>query len=287
MNWMPFFKPIAKENNLTLICERGLENYKSCVETDKVKLNQVLTNLLSNAFKFTDTGSVSFGYQLVENNLQFYVKDTGIGIDDKLHHKIFDRFSQGNLDISKQHKGTGLGLAITKKIVELFSGEIWLNSNGHGTTIYFTIPYIKSKTPLISSVIVEEQKPSIQVKNKEITILVAEDEEYNMMYINELFSSTNFNIIEANNGKKALELAQNNPEIQLVLMDIKMPVMDGNEAMKQIKKLRPSLPVIALSAFAMESDKTRALGLGFDAYLTKPLDRKLLFQLIEKFSKKE
>jgi CheY-like chemotaxis protein/anti-sigma regulatory factor (Ser/Thr protein kinase) len=268
-----------------LICEKGLENYKSTVETDKVKLNQVLTNLLSNAFKFTDTGSVTFGYELIENNLQFYVKDTGIGVEDTLQNKIFDRFSQGNLDLSKQHKGTGLGLAITKKIIELFHGEIWLNSCENGTTIYFTIPFIKSKIPLISSVI-EEQKPAIEVKNKEITILVAEDEEYNMMYITELFSTTNFKIIEANNGKKALELVQNHPEIQLVLMDIKMPVMDGNEAMKEIKKLRPSLPVIALSAFAMESDKIKAIELGFDAYLTKPLDRKLLFELIEKFSKK-
>jgi PAS domain S-box-containing protein len=281
-----FYKPIARENNLILSCERGLENYKSSVETDKTKLNQVLTNLLSNAFKFTDTGSVSFGYQLIENNLQFYVKDTGTGVEPDLQNKIFDRFSQGNLNLSKQHKGTGLGLAITKKIVELFKGEIWLNSSENGTTIFFTIPYIKSKVPLISSVI-EEQKPTIQVKNSEINILVAEDEEYNMMYIAELFSTTNFKIFEANNGKIALELAQNHPEIQLVLMDIKMPVMDGNEAMKEIKKLRPQLPIIALSAFAMESDKAKALGLGFDAYLTKPLDRKLLFQFIEKFSKKE
>jgi len=280
-----FYKPIASENNLMLICEKGLENYKSTVETDKVKLNQVLTNLLSNAFKFTDTGSVTFGYELIENNLQFYVKDTGIGVEDNLQNKIFDRFSQGNLDLSKQHKGTGLGLAITKKIIELFHGEIWLNSGDNGTTIYFTIPYVKSKIPLISSVI-EEQKPTIEVKNKEITILVAEDEEYNMMYITELFSSTNFKIIEASNGKKALDKVQSYPEIQLVLMDIKMPVMDGNEAMKEIKKLRPSLPVIALSAFAMESDKAKALSLGFDAYLTKPLDRKLLFELIDKFSKK-
>ena len=281
-----FFKPIAQENNLILSCERGLENYKSSVETDKTKLNQVLTNLLSNAFKFTDTGSVTFGYQLIGDHLQFYVKDTGIGVEENLQNKIFDRFSQGNLDLSKQHKGTGLGLAITKKIVELFNGEIWLNSCENGTTIYFTIPFIKSKVPLISSVI-EEQKPAIQVKNREINILVAEDEEYNMMYITELFSTTNFKIIEANNGKKALELAQNHPEIQLVLMDIKMPVMDGNEAMKEIKKLRPSLPIIALSAFAMESDKAKALALGFDAYLTKPLDRTILFQLIDSFSKKE
>lgn len=279
-----FFIPIAQENKLLLICEKGLENYKSSVETDKTKLNQVLTNLLSNAFKFTDEGSVTFGYQLIENNLQFYIKDTGIGVEENLQNKIFDRFSQGNLNLSKHLKGTGLGLAITKKIVELFNGEIWLNSSGNGTTVYFTIPHIKSKIPIISTVI-EEQKPIIQVKNKEITILVSEDEEYNMMYISELFSTTNFKLMEADNGKKAVELAQNHPEIQLVLMDIKMPVMDGNEAMKEIKKLRPSLPIIALSAFAMESDKERALALGFDAYLTKPLNRKLLFQLIEKFSK--
>jgi PAS domain S-box-containing protein len=279
-----FFKPIAQEHKLLLICEKGLENYKSSIEIDKTKLNQVFTNLLSNAFKFTDKGSVTFGYQLIENNLQFYVKDTGIGVEEDLQNNIFDRFSQGNLNLSKQLKGTGLGLAITKKIVKLFNGEIWLNSSGNGTNVYFTIPYIKAKTPLISTVI-EEQKTTIQVKNKELTILVAEDEEYNMMYISELFSSTNFKIIEADNGKKAVELVQNHPEIQLVLMDIKMPVMDGNEAMKEIKKLRPSLPVIALSAFAMESDKERALDLGFEAYLTKPLDRKLLFQLIEKFSK--
>ncbi|MDO9594086.1 MAG: PAS domain S-box protein [Lutibacter sp.] len=283
---MNFYTPIAKENNLILSCERGLENYKSSIETDKTKLNQVLTNLLSNAFKFTDTGSITFGYELIENNLQFYVKDTGIGVEDSLQQRIFERFSQGELNLSKQHKGTGLGLAITKKIVELFNGEIWLNSCENGTTIYFTIPFKKSKIPLISSVI-EDQKPTIEVKNKEINILVAEDEEYNMMYINELFSTTHIKIMEANNGKKALELAQSHPEIQLVLMDIKMPVMDGNEAMKEIKKLRPSLPIIALSAFAMESDKTIALALGFDAYLTKPLDRKLLFQLIEKFSKQE
>jgi CheY-like chemotaxis protein/anti-sigma regulatory factor (Ser/Thr protein kinase) len=262
-----------------LICKKGLENYKSVIETDKTKLNQVLTNLLSNAFKFTEQGSVEFGYQLMENNLQFYVKDTGIGVEDNLQNVIFNRFTQGNINISKQHKGTGLGLAITKKIVELFKGEITLDSSNKGTTVYFTIPFMKAKMPLISSVI-EEQKPTTPVKNKMLTILVAEDEEYNMMYITELFSTTNFTIIEANNGKMALELAQNHPEIDLVLMDIKMPIMDGTEAMKEIKKFNPKLPVIALSAFAMESDKESALKNGFTAYLTKPIDRKLLFKLV-------
>lgn len=278
-----FYKPIAQENNLTLHCVKGLENFKSVVEIDKTKLHQVLTNLLSNAFKFTNKGCIEYGYQLIENKLQFYVKDTGVGIDEKLQNKIFDRFTQVNQKLNKKNKGTGLGLSISKKFVELFNGEMWISSNKQGTTIYFTIPYIKPKAISISTV-VEENKQTFQVKNKEITILIVEDEEYNMLYINELFSHTKFKIIEAGNGKKAVELSQIHPEIDLILMDIKMPFMDGNEAMKEIKKLRPDLPIIALSAFAMESDKETALNNGFDSYLTKPIDRKQLFEVIGKYA---
>jgi CheY-like chemotaxis protein len=253
------------------------------LEVLEKKLNQVLTNLLSNAFKFTDTGGIEFGYELIENTLRFYVKDSGPGIDEKLHNKIFDRFMQADVNFEKQNKGTGLGLAISKKFIELFQGEIWLTSNNLGTTVYFTIPYVKVNAPIINSVI--EKKPVIKEKNKNITILVAEDEVYNLLYINELFSKTTYKIIEANNGKEALEMVQSNPEIDLVLMDIKMPVMNGKEAMKEIKKLRPDLPIIALSAFAMESDKEIALSTGFDSYLSKPLDKKLLFDLIYKYTK--
>lgn len=280
-NLYAFYKPKAEVNNLELNCVKGLENFKSVISIDRIKLNQVLTNLLSNAFKFTDKGSIDFGYEFIENKLQFYVRDTGVGIEEDIQDKIFDRFIQANQDLNKKLQGTGLGLAISKRFIELFKGDIWIDSNTKGTTIYFTIPYIKEKEPLVSS-IVEEQKPNKQVKNKKLTILVAEDEEYNMMYINELFSKTNYKIIEASNGKKAVELLENHPEIDLVFLDIKMPIMDGNEAMIEIKKENPSLPVIALSAFAMESDKETALKKGFDAYLTKPINKKQLFNLIDK-----
>jgi len=282
-NLYAFYKPKAEENNLKLNCVKGLENFKSVISIDKIKLNQVLTNLLSNAFKFTDKGSIDFGYELIEDKLQFYVKDTGVGIEEDIQEKIFDRFIQANQDLNKKLQGTGLGLAISKRFIELFKGDIWIDSNNKGTTIYFTIPYIKVKEPLVSS-IVEEQKSNKQVKNQELTILVAEDEEYNMMYINELFSKTNYKIIEASNGKKAVELLESHPEIDLVFLDIKMPIMDGNEAMIEIKKENPSLPVIALSAFAMESDKDIALKKGFDAYLTKPINKKRLFNLIDKYA---
>jgi len=280
-----FYQHKAQENNLILNCLKGLGSDASIIEIDKLKLYQVLNNLMSNAFKFTDEGSIEFGYTLEENKLLFYVKDTGAGIEEKLQNQIFDRFTQANVDLVKKNKGTGLGLAISKNFIELFNGEIWLKSNNKGSTIYFTIPYIKSKKQIITSVI-EDQKPESQVKNKELTILVAEDEIYNMMYINELFSKSNFKIIEAENGKQALELSLSNPEIDLILMDIKMPIMDGNEAMKEIKKEKPLLPIIALSAFAMESDKKAAINDGFDAYLTKPIDKKMLFSLIDKYAKK-
>ena len=131
---------------------------------------------------------------------------------------------------------------------------------------------------------VVEKKKLVENAAKKITILIAEDEEYNMLYMNELFSNSKFEIIEASNGKKAVEMAKKQDVIDLILMDIKMPLMDGNEAMREIKKFRPELPIIALTAFAMESDKNAAINKGFNAYLTKPIDRKLLFELITNYT---
>ena len=279
-----FYNPIAQKNNLVLTCKKGLEDNDSSIEIDKTKLHQILTNLLSNAFKFTDKGSIDIGYIVKNDSLEFYVKDTGIGVDKKLHPTIFDRFIQGDLDLNKQKKGTGLGLAISKKFVELFNGEIWLESNNQGTSVFFTIPYKKVRKKSNTMKIEKETSNTKALSGKQITLLIAEDEEYNMLYINELFSNTPYKIIGVTNGLEAIEMAQNNPEIDMVFMDIKMPVMNGNEAMLKIKEIKPNLPIIALSAFAMESDKENALNKGFDAYLTKPIDRKKIFELIHSYT---
>jgi PAS domain S-box-containing protein len=276
-----FYQLKAQENKIKLSYKKGLENNKSVIDIDKTKLNQVLANLLSNAFKFTAEGTIEFGYQLIDDKLQFYIKDTGKGIDKKLKNKIFDRFFQEDVDIEKQYGGTGLGLSITKKFIELFKGKIWFTSSKQGTTMYFTIPYSKKKKQ-ITSVIKEEKQGDFEVENKELTVLVAEDQENNRMYINEVFSQANFKIIEAHNGKQAVELFKTHSEIDLVLMDIKMPIMNGVEAMKELKEIKPSLPIIAISAFAMESDKQKALEQGFDSYLSKPIDKNLLFNMIDK-----
>lgn len=217
-----------------------------------------------------------------DKKLQFFVSDSGLGIDKELHDVIFDRFIQAENDFEKQNKGTGLGLAISKRFVELFKGEIWIDSTGNGTTVFFTIPYSKVTSNNTESII--DIKPKIATKSAEIVILVAEDEEYNLLYMNELFSKTQYKLVEANNGKEAVEIVRENPLINLVLMDIKMPIMNGYDAMKEIKAMRADLPVIALSAFAMESDKETALASGFNSYLSKPIDKKILFDLIEKYT---
>ncbi|MFD1293087.1 PAS domain S-box protein [Lutibacter holmesii] len=281
-NLETFYAPKAKKSNLKLTCVKGLKNSESNIKIDKTKLNQVITNLVSNAFKFTNKGSIEFGYELIDGFLRFYVKDTGVGIDKKQHDVIFDRFIQVDEDYSKQSKGTGLGLAISKRFVELFKGEIWLNSSKEGTTIFFTVPYTKVKETIVRSVV--DKKVKIVESNIEISILVAEDEEYNLLYINELFSKTNYKVIEAENGLEAVEMAKKHPEIKLILMDIKMPIMNGIEAMKEIKQIRPNIPIVALSAFAMESDKENALENGFDGYVSKPIDKKILFDLIQEFT---
>ncbi|WP_457616773.1 PAS domain S-box protein [Lutibacter sp.] len=276
-----FYSIKAAEKNIVFKYETGLENKDSHIEIDQTKLNQILTNLLSNSFKFTDEGEIIVGYKLIENHLKFYVKDSGIGIDKELQDKIFDRFVQADVTLNRLNKGTGLGLAISKKLVELFGGKIWVEPSNTGTTICFTIPY-KEANQLEINTVIKENKNQPKIKDKKMTILVAEDEEYNIMYLNELFSKTNFEIIEANNGKQAVEIVQKNPKIDLVLMDIKMPIMNGFEAMAEIKKTNPSVPIVAVSAFAMESDKRNALNNGFDAYLTKPINKEQLFETIEK-----
>tara|TARA_R110001583_G_scaffold412_1_gene3744 strand:- start:934 stop:4404 length:3471 start_codon:yes stop_codon:yes gene_type:complete len=278
-----FYQPKANEKGLNFHYIKGLENNQSIIDIDKTKLHQVLSNLLSNAFKFTEEGNIGFGYQLIDNELKFYIEDTGVGINKKFNTKIFERFIQGNHDVNKLNTGTGLGLAISKKIIELFGGEIWFDSSKKGTTMYFTIPYKRKNLPITSAFIEEDNRGDL-VKDKELTILVAEDEEYNMMYLNELFTKTKFKIIEANNGAQAVDLFKKHPEIDLVLMDIQMPVMNGKEAMIEIKKVKPAVPVIALSAFAMESDKKDALKNGFNFHLSKPINSKSLFDIISKYS---
>lgn len=268
----------ANHKNIRLSLNFDLSDKKSIITTDKNKLKQIIDNLLSNAIKFTQKGHVTFGYSLKDNYLIFYIEDTGIGINHVHHAKIFERFQQVDSDSTRVYGGTGLGLTIAKGNCELLGGDIWLESTiGEGTKFSFTIPY----EPAYPELIVEETAKERDVENTK-TILIAEDEEINFLYLEESLKDFNYTILRAYDGMEAIEYVQNTPDIDLVLMDIKMPNMDGYKAFEEIKKIRPELPVIAQTAYAMLSDREMAMKAGFKDYLAKPIKTSSLLESIKK-----
>ncbi|MGL2964015.1 ATP-binding protein [Flavobacterium sp. RSB2_4_14] len=253
------------------------------IVTDDIKLKQVIINLLTNAIKFTDEGFVTFGYEIDEKNelIHFTIRDTGLGIDEEEHKNIFDRFKRVDSDVSIKVGGLGLGLAISKAYVELLGGTISLESKiGEGSTFYFSIPlkYSKSDHITVRSINNEEV-----VKSEKEVILIAEDDNINFLLFQKMMQNKCYEIIRAINGKEAVDICLNNPNIDLVLMDIKMPIMDGFEALEQIQPIRPNLPIIAQTAYSSSEDKERIEAAGFSDYITKPLSRERLFELITKY----
>jgi CheY-like chemotaxis protein len=247
-------------------------------------LRQVLTNLLNNALKFTDAGYIRFGYEKSGRYLQFFVKDSGIGIPPELHEKIFEPFRQAEIEISSQYGGTGLGLSISAKLVGMLGGKIWLKSApGMGSTFYFTVPLQAQE---FTETIKEEPPRIADLDGLELTILVAEDDDVNYLYLSTILSKGKIKMVRARNGVEALELCKTKPDIQLVLLDIKMPVMSGYEAAKKIKQIRTDLPIIAQTAFAMNEDRRKALASGCDAYLSKPIKKEELLGFIDKLARK-
>lgn len=266
-----------KKMELDCFCEHPDELIQ--IESDGNRIKQVLCNLLNNAIKFTSEGRIEYGYKIKENFIEFYVKDTGIGITPEHHEFIFQRFMQEAGNDSHIYGGNGLGLSISKALVEKLGGTIYVNSElGTGSTFIFTIPYIKrSKKDLKPA---QSIAPNQLVNGNNKTILIVEDDKNSHDFISEILGATDIKLLHASDGKKAVELVNNHPEISLILMDIKMPIMNGYEAMELIKKIRPKLPIIAQTAYALSHDKTQALKAGFDSYISKPIDKEILMQLM-------
>ncbi|PVX44760.1 signal transduction histidine kinase [Flavobacterium sp. 103] len=258
------------------------------VKTDEVKLKQIITNLVTNALKFTEQGSVELGYEIDEpnNKIVFKIKDTGFGIDENNQQYIFDRFRRVGGDHTVKIGGLGLGLAISKAYAEMLGGTITLESKlGKGSEFYFTIPleYVKSQRISVQPV----NELTIFKGEEKGTILIAEDDNINFLLFQKIMKGKNFRIIRAENGQEAVDICFNNPNIDLVLMDIKMPIMDGFEALEKIMPIRPNLPIIAQTAFASNEDKDRIFRAGFTDYITKPINRERLFETIEVILKKK
>ncbi len=268
--------------NITIQYRSDIPEGEAKIITDSVKLIQILTNLVGNALKYTREGHVEFSSAIRNNELYFRIEDTGIGIPKHLQHKIFDRFWQVDSTVTREFGGTGLGLSISKAYLELMGGKIWLDSEpGKGSVFHFTVPY----EPALNS----DNRGSAESNalfegtiSKKV-ILIAEDETNNFLLIREYLSSSMFTIIHVENGLDAVNICKNRSDIDIILMDIKMPVMDGIEATRQIKIMKPKIPVIAVTAYSYDTDRKKLLESGFDEYLPKPLKQESLIKTINQF----
>ena len=287
-NIYAFFKSDIDSKGLRLSCTSGLPDNESIIETDSSKLTQILTNLIQNALKFTTVGGIDFGYTRNNTMLEFYVKDSGIGIPVEMHDKIFERFYQVDHSLTSSYNGSGLGLSISKAYVELLGGSLRVESAvGSGSKFLFSIPYNPpifqlSGTPSSPLTLGNELLDSLSG----LTILIVEDHLESSYLMSKSLSDESCIILYAANGLEAVKLVKKFLQINLVLMDIKMPVMDGLEATRHIKQMRPDLPVIAQSAFTSYEDREKASEAGCDIFITKPINKIELIKLIKKLMKR-
>lgn len=272
-----FFKHESK--NIELKYQQGLLDEEGYIKTDPTKLNQILTNLIKNAFKFTESGTIRYWYTTKDQMLEFYVEDTGIGISPEQKEIIFERFRQADTMYTQNYEGTGLGLSISKAYVEMLGGKMWVESElGKGTTFSFNIPYIKVRNELETT-----GESGTRDVLRPVKILVVDGEHNNRQYFNDLLKNNKITLSFAKDGKEAIDLVKLGVDIDIVLMDVKMPFMDGYEATRQIKQIRPDLPVFAQTDHVFSSDKKKAGLSGCDEYITKPVNTGLLFNLINKY----
>ena len=254
------------------------------VTTNKSKFIKIFFHILSNAFKFTEKGTVEYGFKTEQDNIIFYVKDTGIGISEDEQKVVFEKFRQVDDSNTRVYGGIGLGLALVKKLIELLDGRIWLDSEpGKGSVFYFSLPYGKSVEEIAVDKKTGEKKEKKLLNDK--TILIVEDENSNYLLLETLLKLENANTIWARNGEESIKKFRENENIDLILMDLKMPVMDGYEATRQIKQLSESMPIIALTAYTESESIGKAKSWGFDDYLEKPIKRSELFERIGEFIK--
>lgn len=266
-------------DKVQLICDHPAQDL--FIRTDGNRLRQILTNLLHNALKFTQRGEIRFGYHIEPPYVRFHVSDTGPGIKREYLNEVFDRFRKLEPEENQAiHRGAGIGLSISKNLAELLGGNLWVESQwGKGSTFYFTIRYetAEAVTPLTS------KRLEVMRNHKERKrILIVEDEVTNYQFLESMLKDKNCQILRAINGKEAVEIFQENPPIDLIIMDIRMPVMDGIEATKRIKSLNARVPVIAQTAMAMEGDREKSLEAGCDDYISKPIIISEFLELVGK-----
>ena len=274
----------AESKGLKLNFHKGLPDSKALIESDGKKLNTIFCNLLKNAIKYTYTGEIEYGYTVNNNMIEFYVKDTGIGIESGRHEIIFDRFVQADMSMTKPYEGAGLGLSIARAYVDMLGGNIWLESEPEkGTKFYFTIPHIRKSFDFYEKIVSETTVVENELL-KNLTVLVAEDDSIGKLYISELLNGSCKDLIFASDGPEALQLFKNNREkIDIVLMDIKMPGMNGYQTTQKMKEINRHVFIIAQTAYALLGDREKAFASGCDYYLAKPYSKTQLLEAVKRY----
>ncbi len=293
-----FFKPQVEEKGMQLRFKNTLTAKEATIKTDSEKVFSILTNLVKNAIKYCYEGSIEIGYEIVESfdntemvgraSLRFYVKDTGIGIPKDRQEAIFERFIQADIADKMARQGAGLGLSISKAYVEMLGGRIWVESEeGIGSTFYFTLPY--TAEPEVK-VVAENTAPADIAETLHTTpllkILIAEDDETSERLISIAVKTFIKHVIEAKTGNETVEICRTNPDIDLILMDILMPGMNGYEATRQIRQFNKDVVIIAQTAYGLSGDREKAIEAGCNDYIAKPIKKEELLELIKKYFKK-
>jgi PAS domain S-box-containing protein len=292
-----FFKLEAEQKKLRLTFQNALSDNNAYIKTDMEKLYAVLTNLVKNAIKFTQTGSIEFGYKMKGEFLEFFVKDSGPGIPDEQKQMIFERFRQGSESLSRNYEGAGLGLSISKAYVEMLGGKIWVTNNpgiiavngnrlNTGSIFYFTLPalsLIKPKKLIPESTIDHE----IKLQGRKIKILIADDDKTSVLLLRMIFEKDAKEFLYAPNGIEAIEICKNNPDIDLILMDINMPKMNGYETTRKIREFNTEVIIIAQTAYALAGDRENSILAGCNDYISKPIGRIALRKMVNSYFQKQ
>ena len=278
-----FFKPEVEIKGMKLSCIKNLASVDSIIKTDREKVFAILINLVKNAVKYSNEGVIEFGYIKKGKYLEFFVSDTGIGIPKNRQNAVFERFIQADIDDKKAIQGAGLGLSISKAFVEMLGGKIWVDSEqGKGSTFYFTIPYdnkLNKKTNNQNRIIDNE----IVSHLKKLKILIAEDDEISKLFINKVVQPFSKQTLNVSNGAEAIIVCGNNPDIDLILMDIKMPIIDGYEATQEIRKFNKDVIIIAQTANGLSNDIQMAINAGCNDHISKPIDKHEFLTLLQKY----
>ncbi|MFT5165318.1 MAG: signal transduction histidine kinase/CheY-like chemotaxis protein [Saprospiraceae bacterium] len=284
-----FFKPEMDKKKIQFFSKKSLSAKEAIINTDREKVYAILTNLVKNAIKYTTKGSIEFGYNLKTehqiNILEFFVKDTGIGIPKDRQKDIFERFIQSDITDRMALQGAGLGLSISKAFVALLGGDIWVNSEkGKGSTFYFTIPYtppLITKSDIRTFVLTEAKKDQMRT----LKVLIVEDDTISYLLLLNMLKKISHKVLHAETGVEAIVTCMNNLDLDLVLMDIKMPDMNGYEATRQIRQFNNDVVIIAQTAFGLSGDREKAIEAGCNDYVSKPINKNELLTVVQKHFK--